>query len=111
MYPLGRASVGEFGGALRPSADLALMEEHGSFCGTVPREPPRLERSCITAGAKPRWVPLPPWHFSGDAIGLDFRGDPDTTASVLPTASIYFHGWRELPELCSSMKPAPWRSR
>jgi acetoacetate decarboxylase len=29
-------------------------------------------------------VPPPPWHFSGDAIGIDFRGDPDAMAAVLP---------------------------
>jgi acetoacetate decarboxylase len=29
-------------------------------------------------------VPPPPWHFSGDAIGIDFRGDPAAMAAVLP---------------------------
>jgi acetoacetate decarboxylase len=47
-------------------------------------------------------VPPPPWHFSGDAIGIDFRGDPDATAAVLPygleplgdgTASFVFCEW------------------
>lgn len=30
-------------------------------------------------------VPPPPWHFSGDAIGVDYRGDRDAFAAVLPT--------------------------
>jgi acetoacetate decarboxylase len=31
-------------------------------------------------------VPEPPWHFSGEAIGVDFRGDPAAIAAVLPDA-------------------------
>ena len=29
-------------------------------------------------------VPPPPWHFSGDVIGIDFRGDPSAMAAVVP---------------------------
>jgi acetoacetate decarboxylase len=29
-------------------------------------------------------VPAPPWHFSGEALGIDFRTDPDALAAVLP---------------------------
>ncbi|MCB0996455.1 MAG: acetoacetate decarboxylase family protein, partial [Acidimicrobiales bacterium] len=29
-------------------------------------------------------VPPPPWHFSGDALGIDYRAEPDTLAAVLP---------------------------
>jgi acetoacetate decarboxylase len=29
-------------------------------------------------------VPPPPWHFSGTAIGVDFRADPGAVAAVLP---------------------------
>jgi acetoacetate decarboxylase len=29
-------------------------------------------------------VPPPPWYFSGDVIGIDFRCDPEAAASVLP---------------------------
>ena len=29
-------------------------------------------------------VPPPPWHFSGDVIGIDFKGDPAAMAAVLP---------------------------
>ena len=29
-------------------------------------------------------VPPPPWHFSGDVIGIDFRADPAAAAAVLP---------------------------
>jgi acetoacetate decarboxylase len=47
-------------------------------------------------------VPAPPWHFSGDAIGIDFRGDPAAMAAVLPdglepvgdgSASFVFVDW------------------
>jgi acetoacetate decarboxylase len=47
-------------------------------------------------------VPPPPWHFSGDAIGIDFRADPDAVAAVLPpglepagdgSASFVFCDW------------------
>jgi acetoacetate decarboxylase len=29
-------------------------------------------------------VPPPPWHFSGDALGIDYRGEHDAFAAVLP---------------------------
>ena len=29
-------------------------------------------------------VPPPPWHFSGDVIGIDFRGEPAAMAAVVP---------------------------
>ncbi|MEO5840565.1 MAG: acetoacetate decarboxylase family protein [Acidimicrobiales bacterium] len=29
-------------------------------------------------------VPPPPWHFSGDVVGIDFRGDPAAMAAVVP---------------------------
>ena len=29
-------------------------------------------------------MPPPPWHFSGDALGIDFRADPAAVAAVLP---------------------------
>jgi acetoacetate decarboxylase len=47
-------------------------------------------------------VPPPPWHFSGDALGIDFRTDPDAVAAVLPdglepvgdcSASFVFCDW------------------
>jgi acetoacetate decarboxylase len=47
-------------------------------------------------------VPPPPWHFSGDAIGIDFRCDPAEAAAVLPpglepagdgSASFVFCDW------------------
>ncbi|MDA8045563.1 MAG: acetoacetate decarboxylase family protein [Actinomycetota bacterium] len=31
-------------------------------------------------------VPPPPWHFSGTAIGVDFRADPEAVAAVVPPA-------------------------
>jgi acetoacetate decarboxylase len=47
-------------------------------------------------------VPPPPWHFSGEAMGIDFRGDPAAVAAVLPpglapagdgSASFVFCDW------------------
>ena len=29
-------------------------------------------------------VPPPPWHFSGDVIAIDYRGDPEAMAAVMP---------------------------
>lgn len=29
-------------------------------------------------------VPAPPWHFSGDALGIDYRGNRDAFAAALP---------------------------
>jgi acetoacetate decarboxylase len=29
-------------------------------------------------------VPPPPWHFSGEVIGIDYQGDPKAMAAVLP---------------------------
>ena len=29
-------------------------------------------------------VPPPPWHFSGDALGVDYRADPTALSAVLP---------------------------
>lgn len=29
-------------------------------------------------------VPPPPWHFSGDVIAIDYRGDPAAMAAVVP---------------------------
>jgi acetoacetate decarboxylase len=55
-------------------------------------------------------VPPPPWHFSGEAIGIDFRADPAAVAAVLPgaleptgdgTASFVFCDW------CSSADRDP----
>lgn len=33
-------------------------------------------------------VPPPPWHFSGEALGIDFRADPDAIAAVLPAPMV-----------------------
>ena len=30
-------------------------------------------------------TPPPPWHYSGDAVGVEFRADPDATAATLPS--------------------------
>ncbi|HEX4865163.1 MAG TPA: acetoacetate decarboxylase family protein, partial [Acidimicrobiales bacterium] len=47
-------------------------------------------------------VPPPPWHFSGEALGIDFRADPGAVAEVLPpelepvgdgSASFVFCDW------------------
>jgi acetoacetate decarboxylase len=38
----------------------------------------------LSPGGRAALVPPPPWHFSGDAIGIDYRGDRDAFAAVLP---------------------------
>jgi acetoacetate decarboxylase len=40
----------------------------------------------LSPGGTASLVPAPPWHFSGDAIGIDFRADPAAAAAVLPDA-------------------------
>jgi hypothetical protein len=41
---------------------------------TVPKSP--LGQAALT--------PPPPWHYAGDAIGVEFWTDPDATAAILP---------------------------
>ena len=38
----------------------------------------------LSPGGTASLVPPPPWHFSGEAIGIDFRADDDAIAAVLP---------------------------
>jgi acetoacetate decarboxylase len=52
-------------------------------------------------------VPAPPWHFSGNALGIDYHGDHDAFAAALPTgmeptadaaASFVFVEWSSASE-------------
>lgn len=52
-------------------------------------------------------VPPPPWHFSGDVIGIDYVGDRESLAAVLPpqmlldedaTATFVFIDWSSASE-------------
>jgi acetoacetate decarboxylase len=56
----------------------------------------------LSPGGTAALVPRPPWHFSGDAIGIDFLADPAEVAAVLPpglepvgdgSASFVFCDW------------------
>ncbi|MGM7698960.1 acetoacetate decarboxylase family protein [Microbacterium sp. A84] len=38
----------------------------------------------LSPTGKASLVPAPPWHFSGTAIGIEFRADPAAIAAVLP---------------------------
>ena len=38
----------------------------------------------LSPGGTASLVPPPPWHFSGEALGIDFRADPAAVAAVLP---------------------------
>jgi acetoacetate decarboxylase len=38
----------------------------------------------LSPGGTASLVPPPPWHFSGEALGIDYRADPDAVAAVLP---------------------------
>jgi acetoacetate decarboxylase len=40
----------------------------------------------LSPGGGASLVPPPPWHFSGEALGIDFRGAPEAMAAVLPDA-------------------------
>ncbi len=65
-------------------------------------------------------VPPPPWHFSGDAIGIDFRGDPAAMAAVLPrgleaagdgSASFVFCDWSSSADNDSRLADDPARGQ
>ena len=56
----------------------------------------------LSPGGAASLVPSPPWHFSGDAIGIDYVGDRQALAAVLPpgmvpsddaTATFIFVDW------------------
>jgi acetoacetate decarboxylase len=56
----------------------------------------------LSPGGRAALVPPPPWHFSGDVLGIDFRCDPAEAAAVLPpgleaagdgSASFVFCDW------------------
>ena len=38
----------------------------------------------LSPGGTASLVPPPPWHFSGEALGIDFLADPAAVAAVLP---------------------------
>jgi len=38
----------------------------------------------LSPGGGASLVPPPPWHFSGEALGIDFLADPAAVAAVLP---------------------------
>lgn len=38
----------------------------------------------LSPGGRASLVPPPPWHFSGEALGIDFLADPAAVAAVLP---------------------------
>lgn len=56
----------------------------------------------LSPGGSAALVPPPPWHFSGEALGIDFHCDPAAAAAVLPdhlepvgdgSASFVFCDW------------------
>ncbi|HEY3736961.1 MAG TPA: acetoacetate decarboxylase family protein [Jatrophihabitans sp.] len=56
----------------------------------------------LSPGGSASLVPPPPWHFSGEALGIDFKADPAAVAAVLPaplepvgdgSASMVFIEW------------------
>ena len=74
----------------------------------------------LSPEGKAALVPAPPWHFSGDAIGIDFRGDPVTMAAVLPegmepvgdgSASFVFCDWSSAADADPRMAADPARGQ
>jgi acetoacetate decarboxylase len=65
-------------------------------------------------------VPPPPWHFSGEALGIDFRCDPAAAAAVLPpdlepvgdgSASFVFCDWSSSADGDSRIMADPARGQ
>jgi acetoacetate decarboxylase len=65
-------------------------------------------------------VPAPPWHFSGEALGVDFRTDPDALAAVLPrgleplgdgTATFVFCDWSSAADIDPRIAADPARGQ
>ncbi len=64
-------------------------------------------------------VPPPPWHFSGEALGIDFRCDPAEAAAVLPpgleagdgSASFVFCDWSAAADSDPRMAADPARGQ
>ncbi len=40
----------------------------------------------LSPGGRASLVPPPPWHFSGEALGIDFLAAPEAVSAVLPSA-------------------------
>ena len=74
----------------------------------------------LSPGGGASLVPAPPWHFSGDAIGIDFRGDPAAMAAVLPrgmepvgdgSATFVFVDWSSAADLDPRVAADPARGQ
>jgi acetoacetate decarboxylase len=74
----------------------------------------------LSPGGGASLVPAPPWHFSGDAIGIDFRGDPAAMAAVLPdgmepvgdgSATFVFVDWSSSADLDPRIATDPARGQ
>jgi acetoacetate decarboxylase len=74
----------------------------------------------LSPGGKAALVPAPPWHFSGVALGIDFRTDPRALAAVLPapltplgdcTASFVFCDWASAAEADPRVAADPARGQ
>jgi acetoacetate decarboxylase len=74
----------------------------------------------LSPGGKAALVPAPPWHFSGEALGIDFRADPDALAAVLPggleplgdgTATFVFCDWSSAADIDPRIAADPARGQ
>jgi acetoacetate decarboxylase len=74
----------------------------------------------LSPGGSASLVPPPPWHFSGDVLGIDFRGDPSAMAAVLPgpmepmgdgSASFLFIDWSSAADADPRMAADPARGQ
>jgi acetoacetate decarboxylase len=74
----------------------------------------------LSPGGSAALVPPPPWHFSGEALGIDFHCDPEAAAAVLPeglepvgdgSASFVFCDWSSSADLDPRMMADPARGQ
>jgi acetoacetate decarboxylase len=74
----------------------------------------------LSPGGRAALVPPPPWHFSGDVLGVDFLCDPAEAAAVLPpglepagdgSASFVFCDWSSSADADSRLAGDPVRGQ
>ncbi|HHC09084.1 MAG TPA: hypothetical protein ENK55_10265 [Actinobacteria bacterium] len=74
----------------------------------------------LTPTGRSQLVPPPPWRYSGEIIGVDFRADPDRVAAYLPeglepvgdgSASFVFADWCSAADVDPLVRDDPARGQ